>query len=96
MTSERPLVSIIVPYHNASETLEITLDSIFASSYPNFEVIAVDDRSEDDCPEIALHYDCIHISTLRASGAAIARNLGAKAASGEIFFFLDADVPNLV
>jgi len=95
-----PRITVIVPFYNAATTLAACLESILAGDYPNFEVIAVDDRSDDDGPAIAQHYEKVLLLQMtRRSGAAAARNLAAAAATGEIFFFADADIltpPNML
>ena len=52
----RPLVSILVPSHNGARYLPESLDSILAQSYPNTEVILLDDASTDETPAIAAAY----------------------------------------
>jgi GT2 family glycosyltransferase len=92
-------VSVIIPYYNAFATLKQTLDSISQSDYPHVEIITIDDKSTDDSSEHIADAPGIHLTMLRQSGAAIARNLGVSASSGEILFFVDADVtiqPNTI
>jgi len=88
----RPRVSVVIPYFNAAETLGRTLESLLESDCPDLEVICVDDRSTDDSFEVAGAFDAVHACLRNRSGAALARNLGAGIATGEILFFLDADV----
>lgn len=92
MGNSSPLVSVIIPFFNAKQTLHRTVASILTSNYPNFEMITIDDRSEDQCGELVLGHPGIHLSMVARSGAAIARNLGVEASSGDILFFVDADV----
>lgn len=87
-----PLVSVIIPYFNASETLRTCLESVYRSTYKNIQLITVDDGSTDDTYRTIADLPCHHIALGRQSGAATARNVGAHAAEGEILFFLDADV----
>ena len=65
---------------------------MFHSNFSAFEVIVVDDRSEDDSVSIARRFPCKVLESRINSGAAAARNLGAREARGDILFFLDADV----
>lgn len=59
---ERPLVSVVVPVHNAARYLRESLDSIVAQSYPNLEVLVADDASSDGSAEIAESYDdCVRV-----------------------------------
>lgn len=92
MENSTPLVSVIIPYNNATETITRTMQSITVSSYANYEIITVDDRSDDDSSKFVLQYPGIHLSMIHRSGAAMARNEGVKASSGEIIFFVDSDV----
>jgi glycosyltransferase involved in cell wall biosynthesis len=52
-----PLVSVLVPTFNGAKYLPEALDSILAQSYPNLEIILLDDASTDETPEIAARYD---------------------------------------
>ncbi len=87
-----PRISVIVPYHDAVETIDAVLASLSAGDYPDFEIICVNDYSTDDSASIVCGFDVRHASLLKPSGAAIARNLGASMATGEILLFIDADV----
>ena len=82
-------VSIIIPYYNKAEYIRATLDSVWAQTYKNFEVILVDDGSTD---EIAV--DCFHPITLVNEGhhgPSFARNLGFAKSTGDFILPLDAD-----
>ena len=85
-------ISIVIPVYNASLTLKECLDSIFESSYKNFEVIVVSDHSSDDSVEIAKKYKCKIIELDENKGPAFARNKGAEKSEGDILLFLDSDV----
>lgn len=89
-----PLVSIIFPAKNEGQNVKVTLDSLFSTknSFP-FEVIVVDDASEDGCCEFLKSYgykDRIKLIKTNGTGAANARNIGAKQAAGGYFIFCDA------
>ena len=86
------MVSIIIPYYNAAETLRQAVESVCRTDYPNYEIITVDDGSEDDSFETIADLPCIHVRNTQRSGAAVTRNIGAQACSGSILFFMDADV----
>jgi glycosyltransferase involved in cell wall biosynthesis len=88
-----PMISVVVPVHNARASLEQCLQAIAASDYANFEIIVVDDCSTDDSAAIALRFP-VHLLTLSGKpfGPAYARNRGAETASGEIVCFVDSDV----
>ncbi len=87
-----PLVSVIVPVYNAAKYLEEALDSIFGQTYPNLEVIAVNDGSTDDSLQILMTYTSrITIIDSTNRGAPSARNQGIAVAKGSFLAFLDAD-----
>jgi glycosyltransferase involved in cell wall biosynthesis len=85
------LISIIIPCHNGAATIEQCLASVLASKYSHFEVIVVDDCSEDDSVAIIKKFPCRLIALANHAGAAQARNIGAEQSRGEILFFTDAD-----
>lgn len=90
--AEHPLVSVIVPVHNAAAVLGRCLDAVVASSYPEVEVLVVDDRSTDDPESLARARGCRFVRLGQGWGAAAARNAGARAARGALLLFIDADV----
>jgi 4,4'-diaponeurosporenoate glycosyltransferase len=89
-------LSVIIPARNESERLPILLASLRRQTCPPAEVIVVDDQSEDDTARIAERFGARVISSqaLPAGwvGKTWACHQGSKAASGELFLFLDADV----
>jgi len=86
-----PMASMVIPARNASATLAACIEAALASRYPHFEVVIVDDASDDETSAIAARYPCRLVRLRRRHGAAAARNAGAAAAAGEILFFTDAD-----
>jgi glycosyltransferase involved in cell wall biosynthesis len=86
------LVSVIVPNHNYAESLDLCLRAILDQSYPDIEVIVVDDCSTDDSVAVAQAVGVRVISTGRNGGCGQARNVGAAHASGEILCFVDSDL----
>lgn len=87
------LVSIIIPCYNASAYIAETLSSIANQTYPQYEIIIVDDGSTDKSKEIILKSDNLKIKYCHKEneGVSIARNYGLKKAKGEFILFLDAD-----
>lgn len=85
-------ISVIIPVYNGEETVDACLSSVRDSVFQDFEIILVDDGSTDRTLEIAGSYNCQILHQDQNLGAAHARNMGAKIASGEILFFLDADI----
>jgi glycosyltransferase involved in cell wall biosynthesis len=87
-----PLVSVIVPAHNAGRHVGETIDSLLAQKYPNTEVIVVDDGSTDATPEVLKRFDG-RIRCLRQAngGLGSARSAGMRVARGAYLAWLDAD-----
>jgi hypothetical protein len=91
----RPLVSVVVPGHNAESMLKVSLPSICAQNWPRdrLELVYVDDASTDQSINVAREWaDCIMPLTGKPRGPSAARNAGVQRASGEIVVFFDADV----
>ncbi|UCE89688.1 MAG: glycosyltransferase [Pseudomonadota bacterium] len=84
-------VSIIVPAHNAAATIEACLDAALACRHRDFEVVVVDDASDDATAALASGFPCRLIHLANQYGAARARNVGAHHAHGDVLFFTDAD-----
>jgi glycosyltransferase involved in cell wall biosynthesis len=87
-----PSVSIVVPVHNGGESFRRCLTKIFAASPAPCEVIVVADGDTDGSWQLAEEFGAQVIRLPVAGGPARARNIGAKAATGDIVFFVDADV----
>ena len=85
-----PFISVIVCSYNGSATIKDTLDGLMKLSYPNFEVIVVNDGSRDNLVEIVKQYPLKLISTSN-SGLSCARNTGMYHAKGEILAYIDDD-----
>jgi O-antigen biosynthesis protein len=91
--SAAPLVSVIVPCHDAEAFVAETLDSVLGQTHPRVETIVVDDASTDGSPGVLARYaDRVRVVRMAANGgAARARNRGAALAGGEFLMFLDSD-----
>ena len=83
-------VSIVVPAFNEEERIAETLQGLIAQSYPNKEIIVVDNNSSDNTNSIAKKYTDRVISETE-KGYIPAVNRGAKEADGELITFCDAD-----
>jgi glycosyltransferase involved in cell wall biosynthesis len=92
MTSQ-PLVTAVIPCFNAASTLLRAIESVRRQSYPQIEIIAVDDGSRDDTPALLRQQQAhgVRVITQPNGGAPAARNAGITAARGEFLAFLDAD-----
>jgi GT2 family glycosyltransferase len=83
--------SVIIPNYNGSATIGKCLEAAFASRYETFEVVVVDDCSQDNSVQIIRGFPCRLIRLDKHSGASRARNVGARNSKGDLFFFTDAD-----
>lgn len=90
-----PIVSIIVPVYNAQNTICRCINSILSQTYPNFELLLVDDGSRDEsgtiCDEYAEQDDRIKVFHKENGGVSAARNFALDHAQGEYIQFLDSD-----
>ena len=88
-----PLVSIIIPVYNAESYVAETIQSALSQTWPNKEIIIIDDGSTDNSLAIINQYqrENVKIFTQQNKGASIARNYGLQEAKGEYIQFLDAD-----
>lgn len=86
-----PTVSIVVPAYNASATLARCLAACAAQTYPAHEIFVVDDGSADDTAATARAVPGTIVITQANVGPATARNTGARAATGDLVVFTDAD-----
>lgn len=84
-------ISVIVPVYNESKSIFACLESLLKQSYQNIEIVVIDDGSTDKTIEIIKNFNCILLKQNHC-GPGAARNFGAKAASGEILVFVDADM----
>jgi glycosyltransferase involved in cell wall biosynthesis len=86
-----PRVSVVVCAYNAERTMDRCLASLERLSYPNYEVIVVNDGSTDRTLAISESYPYCRIISQENRGLSAARNVGAEAASGEIVAYTDSD-----
>ena len=86
-----PKVSVVVCVYNGARTIDACLASLERLNYPNYEVVVVNDGSTDGTRQIAEGYDYIHLINQVNKGLSEARNVGIRAATGEIIAFTDAD-----
>lgn len=90
-----PILSVVIPCYNASETIEECILSIMDQSLTDLEIIVVDDGSTDNsldiCRKLAKEDDRVFVYTKKNAGQGIARNFGMSHATGEYIAFVDAD-----
>jgi glycosyltransferase involved in cell wall biosynthesis len=90
-----PLITIVIPAHNAAKTLAECLDSVTSSGSDRIECVIINDGSTDDTAKIAEKCASksrqIAILNQENMGVSAGRMAGVKAANGKYIFFLDAD-----
>lgn len=89
-----PLVSVIIPAYNGEDHLGEAIQSVLNQTYPHFELIVVDDASQDNTLVVIGQFDDTrlkYISHERNRGVIYARITGLHASTGEIISFLDQD-----
>ena len=94
-TQAQPLVSVVIPAHNAEATLKRTLDSVLDQSWKALQVILVNDGSTDGTGDIARKTaekdPRLQVITRKNGGVSCARNTGLDACEGKYIRFADAD-----
>ena len=89
------MISIVVPAYNAAGVIGRCIDSVLRQTYPDFELLIIDDGSTDETAEIvaakAAQDTRIHLIRQENTGVSSARNAGIAAASGELLCFIDCD-----
>ncbi|MFD2628873.1 glycosyltransferase family 2 protein [Oceanobacillus kapialis] len=96
MDKQTPLISVITPSYNAERFIRETIQSVQQQTYTNWEMVIVDDCSQDNTVEIVTEIsktdDRIKLFVLEEnSGSAIARNTAMDLAKGKYIAFLDSD-----
>ncbi len=91
----QPLISVIIPVYNILDCLERCVSSVCAQTYPNLEILLVDDGSTDGterlCEELAARDSRIRVFHKPNGGSSSARNLGIERARGDYLGFVDSD-----
>lgn len=90
-----PLISVIIPAFNAEAHIQVAVNSVICQSYPNLEIIVIDDGSADRtrlfADQLASSDSRVRCYSIKNSGRAAARNYGISKALGNWLAFLDAD-----
>ncbi|WP_294274489.1 glycosyltransferase family A protein [uncultured Chryseobacterium sp.] len=88
-------ISVIIPIYNMGKFLSQAIDSVLRQSFRNFEILLIDDGSNDDSASICLGYVSsdprITYYYQNNSGVSAARNVGLSRAGGKYVYFLDSD-----
>ena len=89
----RPRFSFLIPTYNREALVKLTLDSVLAQTFTDYEVIVIDDGSTDRTLELLRRSYGSRINLLQQpnSGPEAARHKGAAIATGEYFVLLDSD-----
>lgn len=95
-TFDNEMVSVITPVYNAEKYLKITVESAVKQTYPNMEIVLVDDQSRDNSAEIIKELkkkypNIVYYLQPKNMGAGVARNTALEFAQGRYVAFLDAD-----
>jgi GT2 family glycosyltransferase len=85
-----PRISVVVCSYNGSRTIGETLAALEHLDYPNYEIIVIDDGSTDQTSVIAARH-AVKLIRTENNGLSAARNLGMRAATGEIISYIDDD-----
>ncbi|HXD72708.1 MAG TPA: glycosyltransferase, partial [Vicinamibacterales bacterium] len=86
-----PRVSVVVCAYNAADTLEDNLASLDNLTYPDYEIIVVNDGSKDATGDIARRHARVRLIEVPNAGLSAARNVGLAEATGEIVAYTDSD-----
>lgn len=94
--TSHPMISVVIPTHNRRERLARAIASVYAQTWPNIEIVVVDDASSDDTPaylqDLALSDPRVKVVHNEfAQGGGGARNCGIAEATGDYIAFLDDD-----
>ncbi len=85
-------VSVIIPTYNKARYIGRTVDSVLKQTYPNIEIIVVDDGSTDHTSDVLSQYQSTVSHIWQPNqGPSAARNTGLNASSGDFLLFLDSD-----
>jgi len=90
--TDKPLVSVIIPTYNRVDKISTAIESVFAQTYPNIQLIVSDDGSTDGTQKfIKENYPQVDYILIKHGGQAAARNGGLSLSKGNIIASLDSD-----
>ncbi|RJP28761.1 MAG: glycosyltransferase [Candidatus Omnitrophota bacterium] len=92
MRTRTPKISVIIPTYNRANYISVAIHSVLNQTYHNWEIIVIDDGSNDSTKEVIRPYlDNISYFYQNNQGEASARNIGINRSKGEFIAFLDSD-----
>jgi glycosyltransferase involved in cell wall biosynthesis len=91
VNGNNPLVSVIIPCYNHARYLTDSIQSVLSQTYSNYEIVVVDDGSEDHPELVAAQYPQVSFQRQENQGPSKARNNGWQRSNGSFLVFLDAD-----
>src|SRR5512147_987985 len=89
-----PKVSVVIPTYNGKDHLGDAIQSVLDQTYPNVEIIVVDDVSPEDITPVIASFNDARLRYIRHEknqGAVAARKTGVRESTGDIIAFLDQD-----
>ena len=95
MNPEKPYFTVITPTYNRAKYILTAIESVLAQTFQEFELIIVDDGSEDETASLVATFSSadprVRYIKQENKGRSVARNVGIEAAHGEYVSFLDSD-----
>ncbi len=93
---QKPMISIVIPVYNCAGYVNETIQSVVNSSYPNWEIILINDGCTDRSPAVCKEWETkypekIRLIDQRNQGPSVARNVGIFYSRGEFILPLDSD-----
>ncbi|EDX76939.1 glycosyl transferase, group 2 family protein [Coleofasciculus chthonoplastes PCC 7420] len=87
------LISVVIPVYNGEKTIRQTIESVINQTFSNFELIVIDDGSQDSTLDIvrSISDSRLKVFSFPNAGLATSRNRGIQLASGDYISFIDAD-----
>ncbi|HBQ97955.1 MULTISPECIES: glycosyltransferase family 2 protein [unclassified Roseofilum] len=91
--TQTPKISVVIPVYNGEETIKETIQSILNQTFEDFEIVVINDGSNDSTLEIISTFKDrrLNVFSSENSGLSAARNRGITNAKGEYISFIDAD-----
>jgi glycosyltransferase involved in cell wall biosynthesis len=88
-----PTISVIIPVYNGEKTIKQTVESVLNQTFRDFELLIINDGSQDATLEIiqAINDERIQVFSYQNSGVSASRNRALTKAKGEFISFIDAD-----